>query len=139
MRWPGLGNISSNPTFSSWFSAYFTLIYFSSMHPKTYIFYEKCLRIFWYKLHLCKQILIFFWIFFHFYYIKKIRIFFGFSYKVKMGKKSKKNPKKKNFSKIFFKFFFQNFFFVYLFGLGTFDTKFVFRNLILWEVITCNW
>ena len=46
----------------------------------------------------------------------------------KWEKNPKKNPKKKKFSKIFFKFFFQNFFFVYLFGLGTFDTKFVFRS-----------
>ena len=44
----------------------------------------------------------------------------------KNGKKIQKN-------------FFLNFSFVYLFGLGTFDTKFVFRDLILWEVITCNW
>ena len=30
-------------------------------------------------------------------------------------------------------------FFVYLFGLGTFDTKFVSRNWELWELITCTW
>ena len=30
-------------------------------------------------------------------------------------------------------------FFVYLFGLGTFDTKFVSRDLILWELIACTW
>ena len=51
---------------------------------------------------------------------------------------TKKKKKKKNLKK-FFKKFFLNFFFVYLFGLGAFDTKFLFRDLILWEVITCNW
>ena len=48
----------------------------------------------------------------------------------KMEKKNPKKIQKKNF-KIFFQNFFQDFFFVYLFGLGFFDTKFVFRDLIL--------
>ena len=49
----------------------------------------------------------------------------------KWEKNPKKNPKKKffkNFFQIFFSKFFSRFFFVYLFGLGTFDTKFVFRS-----------
>ena len=55
-------------------------------------------------------------------------------------KNGKKNPKKiqnkiQKKKYFFFSKFFSRFVFVYLFGLGTFDTKFVF----LWEVITCNW
>ena len=42
-------------------------------------------------------------------------------------------------SYFFFKFFFSIFFFVYLFDIETFDTKFVSRDLILWELITCTW
>ena len=39
----------------------------------------------------------------------------------------------------FFSIFFSKIFFsVYLFGLGTFDTKFVSRVPILWELITCT-
>ena len=45
-------------------------------------------------------------------------------------KTEKKSKKSKNKFKIFF---------VYLFGLGTFDTKFVSRNWELWELITCTW
>ena len=40
----------------------------------------------------------------------------------------KKNPR--NFFRIFL---------VYLFGLGTFYTVFVFRDLILWELIACTY
>ena len=57
-------------------------------------------------------------------------------------KNGEKNPQKKSPPKnlkILFSKFFSRFFFLYSFGLRTFDTKFVFRNLILWEVITCNW
>ena len=50
---------------------------------------------------------------------------------LKIEKKSK--SKKKIQKKI------SRFFFVYLSGLGTFDTKFVSRDLILWKLITCTW
>ena len=62
----------------------------------------------------------------------------------KWEKISPKKSKKKfqNFQIFFLFFFFKiffKFFFVFLFGLGTFDSKFVSRDLILWELITCTW
>ena len=42
-------------------------------------------------------------------------------------------------NRFFFYIFLSRFFFVYSSGLGTFDTKFVSRDLILWELITCTW
>ena len=52
------------------------------------------------------------------------------------------NRKKKSkiiFSILFFSIFFWDFCFDYLFRLGNFDTKFVFGDLIFWELITFTW
>ena len=46
--------------------------------------------------------------------------------------RTSKNRKKKSKKK-------SHFFYYYLFGLRTFDIKFVSRDLILWELITCIW
>ena len=58
-------------------------------------------------------------------------------------KKKFKNSKSKIFRDFFFfqnffSIFFQDIFLFYLFGLGTFDTKFVSKVPILWELITCT-